>query len=64
VVAVNKASSYGTATPVEELMGRARRMLPSKIKVKKLSMMVRVVDKDRRDLAFLCVVISMYRSAV
>ena len=45
VVAVNSASRYGTATPVAELMGKAKRALPSRIVTRKLSNIVCVVDK-------------------
>ena len=46
VVAVNSASKYGTATPFDELTGRDKRPLPSKIVAKKLSKIICVVDKD------------------
>ena len=45
VVAVNNASRYGTASPVAELMGSAKRQLPSKIAITKLNKMICVVDK-------------------
>ena len=44
VVAVKSASRKGTLSPVAELMGRHRRMLPMKITPKKLSKMVCVVE--------------------
>ena len=44
VVAVKSASRYGTASPVEELIGNARRMLPAKIVTRKLSSMICVVE--------------------
>ena len=43
VVAVKRASRYGTATPSAELTGRASRRLPSRIMPRKLSMMIWVV---------------------
>ena len=44
VVAVNRASIYGTAAPVAELTGKANRTLPTSIAQKKLSMIFCVVD--------------------
>jgi hypothetical protein len=46
VVAVNNASRYGTDTPLAELIGKAKRMLPSKIAIIKLSKIICVVDKE------------------
>ena len=39
VVAVNSASRYATGSPLFELMGRASKMLPITIAVKKLRRM-------------------------
>ena len=47
VVAVNSASRYGTGFPVAELTGIASRRLPSAMTIKKLSIMICVVDSVR-----------------
>lgn len=44
VVAVNRASRYGTATPSAALIGSIKRTLPSKIVTRKLNRMICVVD--------------------
>ena len=44
VVAVKSASRYGTAFPLEELMGNAKSMLPIRIVTRKLSNIICVVE--------------------
>ena len=46
VVAVNKASIYGTDIPLAELIGKDSRTLPSKIVAKKLISIICVVDNE------------------
>jgi len=44
VVAVKSASRYGTASPLAELIGNAKRPLPMRIVTRKLSNMICVVE--------------------
>ena len=46
VVAVNRASMYGTACPSAELTGNESKMLPMNMVIKKPSRMICVVDRD------------------
>jgi hypothetical protein len=44
VVAVNNASRYGTASPLEELIGNAKSALPTRMVARKLSSIICVVE--------------------
>ena len=44
VVAMNSASRYGTASPVAELIGKAKNALPISIVTRKLNNIICVVD--------------------
>ena len=47
VVAVNKASTYGIDCPLAELIGKAKRTLPTRIADKKLSKIICEVVNER-----------------
>ena len=46
VVAVNSASKYGTASPLAELIGSTSSRLPTKITIRKLSIIICVVERE------------------